>query len=39
VTVIGDPHFLGFLDPQTRGIPTARRPRAIPARARDEVAL
>ena len=29
VTVIGPAHFLGFLDPQARRVPTARRPRAV----------
>ena len=29
VRVIGAPHFLGFLDPQARGIPTARRPKTV----------
>jgi fatty acid desaturase len=28
VTVIGPAHFLGFLDPKTRRIPTAKRPKA-----------
>jgi hypothetical protein len=27
VTVIRPAHFLGFLDPRTHGVPTARRPR------------
>jgi fatty acid desaturase len=30
VTVIGRAHFLGFLDPQTWRVETARRPRAAP---------
>jgi len=35
VTVIGPPHFLGFLDRRNRAIPTARRPRrGAEARAR-----
>jgi fatty acid desaturase len=36
VRVIGPPHFLGFLDPQARGIPTARRPKVT--RILDEAA-
>jgi fatty acid desaturase len=38
VTVIGPPHFLGFLDRKNRRIPTARRPRTARLPHYDKVA-
>ncbi|WP_293905187.1 fatty acid desaturase [Phenylobacterium sp.] len=37
VTVIGPAHFLGFLDPSTWQVPTAKRPKAARPRGSDEV--
>ena len=38
VTVIGPAHFLGFLEPKNRRVPTARRPKAPRTRGVDQIA-